>query len=135
MTLATKGRGDRARTRARHAVPSVSFPRKGLLKNGQKAAHHCKPRIEAHCQVIPAQGTTVGKDHAALIRLRVDSQTADFQQLYRGRTPAIKGVFAEAKERHGLRRAWRRGLTKMRIQCLLIAAVINFKRLLTLLLY
>jgi hypothetical protein len=30
-----------------------------------------------------------------------------------------------------LRRAWRRGLTKMRIQCLLIAAVINFKRLIT----
>lgn len=31
------------------------------------------------------------------------------------------------------RRTERRGLSKMRIQCLLIAAVINFKRLITLL--
>ena len=31
------------------------------------------------------------------------------------------------------RRTERRGLTKMRIQCLLIAAVINFKRLITIL--
>jgi transposase len=71
--------------------------------------------------------------HAALIRLRADSKTEDFQQLYRSRGPGIEGVFAEAKQRHGLRRAWRRGLSKMRIQCLLIAAVINFKRLITLL--
>jgi len=71
--------------------------------------------------------------HAALIRLRADSKTDDFQQLYRTRAPGIEGVFAEAKQWHGLRRAWRRGLSKMRIQCLLIAAVINFKRLITLL--
>jgi len=36
-----------------------------------------------------------------------------------------------AKQWHGLGRAWRRGLSKMRVQCLLIAAVINFKRLAT----
>lgn len=71
--------------------------------------------------------------HAALMRLRADSKNEDFQQLYRSRAPGIEGVFAEAKQRHGLRRAWRRGLSKMRIQCLLIAAVINFKRLITLL--
>jgi hypothetical protein len=41
----------------------------------------------------------------------------------------IEGVFAEAKEWHGLRRAWRRGISKMKVQCLLIAAVINLKRL------
>ncbi len=29
----------------------------GLLQNGQKAAHHRKHKMEAHCQVIPAQGT------------------------------------------------------------------------------
>jgi len=38
-------------------------------------------------------------------------------------------LFAEAKQWHGLGRAWRRGLSKMRVQCLLIAAVLNFKRL------
>jgi hypothetical protein len=67
------------------------------------------------------------------VRLRADSQTEDFRRLYRTRAPVIEGVFAEAKQWHGLRRAWRQGLIKMRIQCLLIAAVINFKRLITLL--
>ncbi|NMC43101.1 MAG: transposase [candidate division Zixibacteria bacterium] len=71
----------------------------------------------------------VGSHHAALIRLRADSRTASFRQFYRSRAPVIEGVFAEAKQWHGLRRAWRRGLAKMRVQCLLIAAVMNFKRL------
>jgi transposase len=71
----------------------------------------------------------VGANHGALIRLRADSRTKSFQKLYRTRAPVIEGVFAEAKEWHGLRRAWRRGISKMRIQCLLIAAIINFKRL------
>lgn len=51
--------------------------------------------------------------------------------MYRCRAPVIEGVFAEAKQRPGLRRAWRRGLAKMRVQCLLIAAVMNFKGLAT----
>jgi hypothetical protein len=63
------------------------------------------------------------------VALRADRQTASFQALYRRRAPVIEGIFAEAKQWHGLRRAWRRGLGKMRIQCLLIAAVLNFKRL------
>ena len=108
-------------------------------RKGRQRKYRCKQKVCRSC-VLRSQCTpgvvrcvTVGKDHAALIRLRADSKTEDFQQLYRGRAPAIEGVFAEAKQRHGLRRAWRRGLSKMRIQCLLIAAVINFKRLITLL--
>ena len=61
--------------------------------------------------------------------LRVDSKTESFRRLYRTRAPVIEGIFAEAKQWHGLGRACRRGLTKMRVQCLLIAAVLNFKRL------
>jgi hypothetical protein len=64
-----------------------------------------------------------------LVQLRADSRTEDFKTLYATRAPVIEGVFAEAKQWHGLRRAWRRGLAKMRVQCLLIAAVMNFKRL------
>ncbi len=41
----------------------------------------------------------------------------------------IEGIFGEAKQWHGLRRAWRRGLLNMRVQSLLIASVLNFKRL------
>ena len=107
-------------------------------RKGRQRKYRCKHKVCRSCalrsQCTPGavRCVTVSKDHAALIRLRADSKTDDFQQLYRGRAPAIEGVFAEAKERHGLRRAWRRGLSKMRIQCLLIAAVINFKRLITL---
>jgi len=71
----------------------------------------------------------VSVHHAALVRLRADSKTDSFKELYRGRAPVVEGVFAEAKQWHGLRRAWRRGLGKLRVQCLLIAAVLNFKRL------
>lgn len=108
-------------------------------RKGKQRKYRCKHKVCRSCalrsQCTPGavRCVTVSKDHAALIRLRADSKTDDFQQLYRGRAPAIEGVFAEAKERHGLRRAWRRGLSKMRIQCLLVAAVINFKRLITLL--
>ena len=75
----------------------------------------------------------VGLHHSALVELRADSRTESFRHLYRSRAPVIEGVFAEAKQWHGLSRAWRRGLSKMRIQCLLIAAVLNFKRLTALL--
>lgn len=71
----------------------------------------------------------VGVHHCALIELRVDSRTESFKRLYRSRAPVIEGVFAEAKQWHGLSRAWRRGLPKMLIQSLLVASVLNFKRL------
>jgi transposase len=73
----------------------------------------------------------VSANHGSMIRLRSDSKTESFKRLYRSRAPVVEGIFAEAKQWHGLRRAWRRGLPKMRVQCLLIAAVLNFKRLTT----
>jgi len=87
--------------------------------------------LKPGCTKAVQRCLNVGEHHASLIRLRADSRTASFRQLYRARAPVVEGVFAEAKCWHGLRRAWRRGLSKMRIQCLLIAAVINFKRLMT----
>jgi len=71
----------------------------------------------------------VGLHHSALIELRADSKTESFKRLYRSRAPVIEGVFAEAKQWHGLSRAWRRGLHKMLVQSLLVASVLNFKRL------
>lgn len=85
--------------------------------------------LKDQCTSAPMRCLNVGKDHWALVRLREDSRRADFRALYHRRAPVIEGVFAEAKQWHGLRRAWRRGLSKMRIQCLLIATVLNFKRL------
>jgi transposase len=85
--------------------------------------------VKGQCTKGPSRYLNAGVHHAALVRLRADSQTEGFAQLYRRRSSVVEGVFAEAKQWHGLRRAWRRGLAKVRGQCLLIAAVLNFKRL------
>lgn len=91
---------------------------------------HCKVcKLKAQCTRSPRRQLKVGTHHAALIRLRADSKTESFRRLYRSRAPVIEGVFAEAKQWHGLGRAWRRGLSKMLVQCLLVAAVMNYKRL------
>ena len=87
--------------------------------------------LKSQCTKTERRAVKVSPHHGGLVRLRADSKTADFKMLYRSRAPVIEGVFAEAKQWHGLGRAWRRGLAKMRIQCLLTAAVINFKRLAT----
>lgn len=92
----------------------------------QKDCRYCS--LKAVCTSAPMRCLNAGAHHGALVRLREDSRRANFQALYRRRAPVIEGVFAEAKQWHGLKRAWRRGLVKMRIQCLLIAAVLNFKR-------
>ncbi|MFH2056386.1 MAG: IS1182 family transposase [bacterium] len=85
--------------------------------------------LKSQCTSGKQRHLKVSAHHGGLVKLRADSQTESFRQLYRARAPVIEGVFAEAKQWHSLGRAWRRGLTKMRVQCLLIAAVLNFKRL------
>jgi len=81
------------------------------------------------CTVSSQRCVNASIDHAALVRLRADSKTESFRRLYRSRAPVVEGVFGEAKQWHNLGRAWRRGISKMRVQCLLIATVINLKRL------
>lgn len=88
--------------------------------------------MKAKCTRSSRRQLKVSIHHAALIKLRADSKTESFKQLYRLRAPAVEGVFGEAKTWHSLGRAWRRGISKMRVQCLLIAAVINLKRLICL---
>jgi transposase len=85
--------------------------------------------LRSQCTDAAVRCLTVSPGHGALVRLRADHQSESFWQLYRRRAPVIEGTFADGKQHHGLRRAWRRGLAKMRIQCLLISTVINLKRL------
>jgi transposase len=85
--------------------------------------------LKSQCTLSDRRHLKVTRHHASLIRLRADSRTASFKALYRSRAPVIEGVFAESKQWHGLSRAWRRGLSKMKVQCLLVATVLNFKRL------
>jgi transposase len=89
--------------------------------------------LKARCTGGARRHLKVTAHHAGLMALRADSQTDDFKRQYARRAPNIEGVFAEAKQWHGLRRAWRRGLPKMKVPCLLVSAVLNFKRLMTLL--
>jgi len=95
-------------------------------------AHRSKCRecsLKSQCTISERRSVKVSPYHASLVRLRADYKTESFKKLYRQRSPVIEGVFAEAKQWHGLGRAWRRGLSKMLVQCLLVAAVINLKRL------
>lgn len=85
--------------------------------------------LKSKCTKTERRAVKVSSHHGGLVQLRADSKTESFKILYRSRSPVIEGVFAEAKQWHGLARAWRRGLVKMRVQCLLTAAVINLKRL------
>ena len=52
-----------------------------------------------------------------------------FQNALRERMWKIEGINAEAKNRHGLKRAKYRGLTNMQIQAYMIGVVLNLKRL------
>lgn len=91
---------------------------------------HCRNcSSKSKCTISERRSLKVSPYHASLVRLRADSKTESFKSLYRNRAPVIEGVFGEAKQWHGLGRAWRRGLSKMLVQCLLVATVLNLKRL------
>ncbi len=98
-----------------------------IYRARRSACRGCPMR--SRCTITERRRIKVSPNHRGLVKLRADSQTEGFKKLYASRAPVIEGVFAEAKQWHGLRRAWRRGLSKMKVQCLLIAAIINFKRL------
>ena len=103
--------------------------KKGRWKYRASAKDCRRCSLKSQCTRTSARCLSVTSHHGALARLRQDSHSADFKALYRRRAPMIEGVFAEAKQWHSLGRAWRRGLSKMRVQCLLVSAVLNFKRL------
>ena len=88
--------------------------------------------LRARCTKSERKVLLISPNHQSLVRLRADAETDSFRKLYRARAPVIEGVFAEEKQWHGLRRAWRRGLSKMLMQSLLTATVINCKRLMAL---
>jgi len=108
----------------------ISTERKRGRRIYRSLRSNCRTcRLKSRCTKAKQRSVKVSRYHASLVRLRFDSKTDSFKQLYRHRAPVVEGVFAESKQWHGLGRAWRRGLSKMRVQCLLIAAVINLKRL------
>jgi transposase len=111
--------------------------RAGRQGRAGRYKYQCLPRIcgvcalKSQCTRAAQRSLNASIHHASLVQLRSDSQTSSFWALYRRRCQVIERVFAESKQWHSLRRAWRRGLRKMLIQSLLVASVLNFKRLAT----
>jgi Transposase DDE domain len=77
------------------------------------------------------KAVVIGDDYPALLRARRRRARWSDQdrRLYRRHRWRVEGVHGEAKTRHGLARAVRRGLANMQIQAYLTAAAINLKRL------
>lgn len=77
------------------------------------------------------KAVVVGDDYPALLRARRRrNRWSDHDKaVYAHHRWRGEGVHGEAKTRHGLARAVRRGLTNIRIQVYLTAAAINLKRL------
>jgi transposase len=83
---------------------------------------------------VRARGVLIKDGYPALLRVRrrtAQGWSEALRQAYRRHRWRVEGVHGEAKVQHGLRRAVRRGLSNLRIQAYLTAAVINLKRLVT----
>ena len=121
----------------------VRCPRGRVLEPAAKAAdgrfYRARPE---HCGACPlagdclpakarARSVFIKDGHGALLRARrrhAKKLPCD-HEAYRSHRFRVEGVHGEAKTRHGLRRAVRRGLENVAIQAYLTAAAINLKRL------
>ena len=108
---------------------SIGGHRKRQYRGSRTACRQCV--LKPQCTSGVQRCLNVSVHHGALVRLRADSRTDSFRQLYRSRAPVVEKTFAEGKQWHGLRRAWRRGLSNMKAQSLIVMTVLNLKRLAT----
>ena len=92
---------------------------------------NCALRAECLPRPHGTRAVVISDGYDALLRARRRRPrwTAVEQQHYRRHRWRAEGIFAEAKEQHGLRRAVRRGRWNVAIQAYLTAAAINLKRL------
>jgi transposase/nitroreductase len=92
--------------------------------------------LRTRCIAPSAHSRTIliVRDYPALLRARRDKERGwdeDKRALYRRHQWLAEGKHGEAKERHGLRRAVRRGRWNVAVQAYLAAAVMNLKCLVT----
>ena len=123
-------------------------PNKDIYTCQAGHALHPKPAVgatkyyhikKAHCNSCQWQDSCyLGRRHTGLYRnehnvaierVRQRQSSPVFKQKMVERSWKIEGLFAEAKERHGLRRAKYRGLEKTQIQAYLTGTAQNLKRL------
>lgn len=109
-------------------------------KNGwYYSARTCDCRacpLRSRCIAPSAHSRTIliVRGYSALLRARREKERGwneDKRELYRRHQWLAEGKHGEAKERHGLRRAVRRGRWNVAVQAYLAAAVMNLKCLVT----
>lgn len=122
----------------------VRCPRNKILKKSSRAKNgwlcRCPAKICRNCDLkskcVPKTASSrtvlIVDGYAALLRARRrwPHRDKDTRNAYGRHRFLVEGVHGEAKNQHCLRRAVRRGLSKVAIQAYLTAAVINLKRLL-----
>jgi transposase len=96
-----------------------------------KDCRNCKLRKFCISRDVSARTVLISNGYEALLRARRRYRMPDqkFVSIYKRHQWKVEGMHGEAKTRHGLRRAVRRGLSNVAIQVYLTAAVINLKRL------
>lgn len=131
----------RFRYDARHDV--LKCPRGRVLKAGRRVKHGrfftSRAKDCRRCDLARLclsggrsnKAVVLGDDYPALLRARRRREQWSKQDkaLYTRHRWRVEGIHGEAKSRHGLARAVRRGLSNMKIQAYLTAAAINLKRL------
>jgi transposase len=122
---------------------TVRCPRGRILKRSSRTKHGWYYRSSVHdCRDCPLRRRclsakvdrrtiVISEHYEALLRARRRRPHWDevTQNRYRRHRWRAEGAHSEAKLQHGLSRAVRWGLSNMRIQCCLTAAVMNLKRL------
>ena len=81
---------------------------------------------------VRARSVCIKDGYCSLLRARRCKEkgwSEHRQEAYHRHRWKVEGIHGEAKCQHGLRRAVRRGLSNLRIQAYLTAAVMNLKRL------
>lgn len=92
----------------------------------------CALRKRCVPPTVRSRSVLIQDGYCALLRARRCKEKGwpeHMQEAYHRHRWKVEGIHGEAKCQHGLRRAVRRGLSNIRIQAYLTAAVINLKRL------
>jgi hypothetical protein len=110
--------------------------RRGDAPSSDAVIYRADPR---DCRVCPVRAQCTTSPQGRRILRRYDQEYRDLAKVHlateqarldlRRRRVWIEGIFADAKQRHGLARARGRGLTAVSIQALLIASVQNIKKM------
>lgn len=117
----------------------LMFPIKGVTPDYKryrmKGGHCSKCDLRESCLNLQAMKTRGAKHievnvhHPALEQTAHREKTRIFQLTRGERQWKVEGIFAEAKDNHGLDRARYRGRAKVQIQAYMIAVVQNIKRM------